>query len=121
MIWRKFPRVAYLQHGGSSAEAPSVLGPPVARMEFACPFRSADRGPDRAGIYENRFPRASAAASRRVVCWHPVGTCCKYILFEMKAPLLELEPVQIVSNQAGFCLRFRVQRLLQFLNTFRSC
>jgi hypothetical protein len=29
--------------------------------------------------------------------------------------------VQGVEPIAGFCLRFRVQRLLQFLNTFRSC
>ncbi len=28
--------------------------------------------------------------------------------------------VQGVETIAGFCLRFRVQRLLQFLNTFRS-
>ena len=29
--------------------------------------------------------------------------------------------VQGVEAIAGFCLRFHVQRLLQFLNTFRSC
>jgi hypothetical protein len=28
--------------------------------------------------------------------------------------------VQRVEAIAGFCLRFRVQRLLQFLNSFRS-
>ena len=28
--------------------------------------------------------------------------------------------VQRVETIAGFCLRFRVQRLLQFLNSFRS-
>src|SRR5436190_21580143 len=44
---------------------------PQAGMEFApCPFRSGDRGPGPSGIYENRLLRASAAASRRVVCWH---------------------------------------------------
>jgi hypothetical protein len=37
MTLRKFRSVAYLQHGGSSAEAPSVLGAPGSRpgMEFA--------------------------------------------------------------------------------------
>jgi hypothetical protein len=29
--------------------------------------------------------------------------------------------VQRLKGIPGFCLRFRVQRYLQFLNTFRSC
>jgi len=41
-----------------------------------------------------------------------VGVCQNILTADLVA--------QRIEAIAGFCLRFRVQRLLQFLNTFRS-